>query len=94
MIPIEPDDDVEHGVNAYKAGCRCDVCRDEWAALQTMYRRRAGIPARPADWGHPKHGTRAQYVDGCRCEDCRRANRQYQRIRYQQKKVGDYVEPQ
>jgi len=25
-----------------------------------------------------KHGTRYAYVEGCRCEDCRKANAQYQ----------------
>jgi len=26
-----------------------------------------------------KHGTRHRYIDGCRCDDCKAANRDYQR---------------
>jgi predicted DNA-binding transcriptional regulator AlpA len=36
--------------------------------------------ARPAK-RPPEHGTRSRYVQGCHCEDCRRANREYHRHR-------------
>jgi WhiB family redox-sensing transcriptional regulator len=32
-----------------------------------------------------EHGTRSGYVSGCRCDECRRAQSDYDRFRYQQK---------
>lgn len=32
-----------------------------------------------------EHGTRSRYVDGCRCEACTKANRDYARNRYSAK---------
>ena len=31
------------------------------------------------------HGTRTRYVFGCRCDDCRKAERDYARLRYHRK---------
>lgn len=36
------------------------------------------------------HGTRARYVAKCRCDDCRRANREYQATRAAAQKGGDW----
>jgi hypothetical protein len=38
----------------------------------------SGIGTYRGDW---PHGNRARYVSGCRCEDCRRANREYAHTR-------------
>ncbi len=46
---------------------------------------------RPADLpgpDHHPHGTRARYVNGCRCGGCRAANSEYERLRYRQRKLG------
>ncbi len=48
--------------------------------------RPADLP--PAD--RYAHGTRARYVSGCRCDDCRRANRLYERARYAARAGGDW----
>lgn len=38
----------------------------------------------------PPHGKRARYVLGCRCEDCRRANREYATERNRAQRRGDW----
>ncbi len=87
LVMYEDDEDIEHGVAAYKAGrCRCEVCKSEWAALMGVQRRKRGIKPRPEGWGEPEHGQRARYNAGCRCEACRQANREYARERYKAKK--------
>lgn len=34
-----------------------------------------------------EHGTRARYCAGCRCQECRRANREYNRANYRQRSL-------
>ena len=36
------------------------------------------------------HGKRARYVCGCRCDDCRKANREYARARAKAQQSGDW----
>jgi hypothetical protein len=36
------------------------------------------------------HGTRSRYVSGCRCADCREANRLYYHVRVKAKIFGDW----
>jgi transcriptional regulator with XRE-family HTH domain len=45
----------------------------------------ARSPAQPGE-----HGTRAGYRGGCRCEPCRRADREYARRRYRLKAYGQW----
>jgi hypothetical protein len=40
-----------------------------------------------------KHGTRHRYVSGCRCDDCKEANRLYQRDLRQRRAEGGPVRP-
>jgi hypothetical protein len=89
-IPIRDDDGFEHSAAAYKAKrCRCDICKAEWAATMTTYRRKKGQKPRPEGWGDQtkNHGTRSRYSSGCRCESCREANRVYGREQYAKKKL-------
>lgn len=39
------------------------------------------------------HGTRAKYVSGCRCGECRKANSDYQRERDARKRRGEEQDP-
>lgn len=44
----------------------------EYVVNDPLFRRRTRYDS------HAPHGTRSRYVNGrCRCEDCRRANREY-----------------
>lgn len=46
----------------------------------------SGIETRPAEsWAH---GTRARYVKGCRCADCRRANSAYATAKVPHLQIG------
>jgi hypothetical protein len=36
-----------------------------------------------------RHGTRHRYVDGCRCDDCKAGNREYERDRRQRHASGE-----
>ena len=36
------------------------------------------------------HGDRLRYIAGCRCDDCRQANTEYERDRYQARLAGDW----
>lgn len=78
-----------------KHGCRCDECREENRQVQAEYR------ARKAWRGNvvlakrvSKHGTRSRYKtctdgsDGGKCEPCREANREYQRVYMQDHRAG------
>lgn len=47
-------------------------------AVRATYRKRyAEMLASTPD--HPSHGTKSGYSNGCRCDRCRTANRDYQR---------------
>lgn len=56
----------EHGLKAYRYGCRCDVCRAEKAAdsRERTTRLASNIT---------RHGVTSSYTKGCRCDDCREA---------------------
>lgn len=54
----------QHGIQAYRRGCRCEVCR---SANSTQMRAIKGREPR-------EHGTVSAYINyGCRCEPCRKA---------------------
>lgn len=53
----------------YKAGCRCDGCR-EAHRIYTAARRQAALAA-----GTLSHGRSATYDAGCRCDKCYEARR-------------------
>lgn len=94
-ISLNRPDGGEHSAAAYKAGrCRCEVCTAEWAAVVKAYRRRHGTKPRAEGWGEPQHGERPKYVQGCRCEACREANRVYSREQYAKRTASKYVEQQ
>jgi hypothetical protein len=91
-IDLTDDDGFEHSAAAYKAKrCRCDICKSEWSAVMTAYRRKQGQKPRPEGWGdmNSNHGTRSRYCSGCRCESCREANRAYARMNYAAKKAAN-----
>ena len=57
--------------------CRCKRCRAAIALYVTEYRERnmnsKSLP-------NLTHGTRSAYNNGCRCEDCAKANREYAKL--------------
>jgi len=75
-----PPDDPRHGKRAgYRAGCRCDACRDAASKYnRDKYRSRVltGIPD-----NDPRHGTTAGHAAGCRCDACCSAHREQGRDR-------------
>lgn len=77
----------EHGASGYHAGCRCRTCKDGKAAEVAGWRERSGRTGQRKWSGDvrplARHGTRAKYVGGCRCDDCTDANRVYERKRRQ-----------
>jgi len=51
------------------------------------------LSTRPSDLPPPEHyphGARARYTAGCRCDDCRAANREYERGRVRARMRGDW----
>lgn len=46
-----------------------------------------GLEIRPERW---PHGVRARYCAGCRCDECRRANREYEQTRMRARAGGDW----
>lgn len=75
------DDDERHGTtNGYvNLGCRCEACRESWAATcQRMKDQRRGTLS-PEDARHGRYATYTNYR--CRCESCRAAKREYDRQR-------------
>lgn len=57
---------------------RWDIQFGMWGGLSTRERRRLRRK-RDVPRIEPRHGTRNRYEHGCRCDDCRTANYQYQR---------------
>lgn len=54
----------EHGLQAYRRGCKCELCREA-----NRKHRRTHFGKEPR-----QHGTASAYMNyGCRCEDCKRA---------------------
>jgi hypothetical protein len=72
---------AEHGLSAYRYGCRCAECRAANAAHRRIWWRRHH-PPRPV----PDHGTRARFQRGCTCPLCVEANRASKRAAYQRAK--------
>jgi len=68
---------LNHDLNGYKRGCRCETCRAAKGAEQRAERAAAAAIARPGvAVAGVKHGTRRAYRErGCRCEDCTKAMR-------------------
>lgn len=60
---------------------------DEFARLHDKHRALEGLEPVKAI-GERVHGTRSMYVAGCRCEDCTKANREYQTPYMQLHRLG------
>lgn len=81
------------GAGGYNDGCRCPVCTAANSARSRAYRatpagKKAAAKAsqswreRAAASGFAgMHGTVSGYNAGCRCDDCRAANSEYNRAR-------------
>jgi hypothetical protein len=68
---LAPDDSRHGSMNGYTNWlCRCQPCRDEWAAY--CQRRKAERPPLAPD--DPRHGKASTYGNwNCRCSQCTRA---------------------
>lgn len=81
--------DRRHGTRTgYLYGCRCDRCRraqrDYSSSFSGEYRKAKQFKQFKellADPDDPRHGTKTGYAYGCRCEECRKANSDYERGR-------------
>jgi hypothetical protein len=88
------DPDYPHGHRTgYAYGCRCEPCRDANSIYGADLRRRQGRVSASVAVKRPgkgwEHGTRYGYVYGrCRCDECRRANREYQRSYMRLQRAG------
>lgn len=90
-----------HGTRKYQKGCRCEVCRAANAATVRAHRaRKAAGEAKsrtdrlpPGERIGDSHGTLQDYMRGCRCEDCREANRENARKHRQRVKDGTVRKP-
>lgn len=80
-----------------KHKCRCEDCREAQRVVVAEYRlRKAGLGGEvpPKRQRIAKHGTRSGYkkctdgTDGGKCEPCRTANREYQRVYMQDHRAG------
>ncbi len=69
-------------LNGYE---RYEVDLQQWAAINLAVRR-ARRPLKPRR--ERPHGTKSRYTGGCRCEACREAVAQYQRVRYASKRLA------
>lgn len=71
---------IEHGYWKYtKEGCRCLICKEAKAESYRKYADKRGIKKKMPRI--PNHGTCSEYRNhACRCDDCRKANTEYQRI--------------
>ena len=75
-VPREPGEVVHGTTGGYGfRGCRCQECRAASAAYKRAYRK---ARRQRVAWGliEIAHGTRLGYDDGCRCEECGRAQRE------------------
>jgi len=66
---------------------KCPVCSTEFIASSHHERaifcsNKCASARRPKRGIHSKHGTRSQYVAGCRCDPCKKINSAYWRERY------------
>lgn len=90
---------------AENAGCSLDEARRNESALREtfeMYKANGVIPQNipllefSRGWRGPinrSHGTRSTYTrTGCRCELCTKANSDYNKARYDAKKINGYAE--
>jgi len=72
--------EVEHGLNGYKGGCRCDDCRAAKKASRTAK------GARRPNGTIPNHGELGRYTNHkCRCQKCRDAMAAHARKRRKEK---------
>lgn len=63
---------MKHGASQYRAGCRCEVCRDG----HRIHQQRLREAARWKEIPESVHGTANGYgYWDCRCEFCRAAKR-------------------
>lgn len=62
--------------------CRCTLCKAANTARSERLRRARGAPPRAVFLASLErtHGRIATYNDGCRCDDCRRAAREYRAL--------------
>jgi hypothetical protein len=82
-------DSGDHGLRLYRKGCRCGVCREGNAANVRAHRARkalglAGLRSArlpPGERIGDSHGALRDYIRGCRCGECREANREAARRR-------------
>jgi len=90
-----------HGMRRYRKGCRCDVCRAGNAAFMRDLRARKaaglvkprGTRLPPGERTGDHHGRLQDYIGGCRCEECREANRKSSRAHRQRVKDGTVCKP-
>ena len=71
----------DHGtVNTYRAGCRCDDCKEAMSKYMKEAKKRLLAEA--------KCGTAKKYSYGCHCDKCRKAYRDYtQRLKTKSRSV-------
>src|SRR5262249_51497342 len=95
---IHPDDHRHGTTNAYaNLGCRCEACRNAWAADHSDWTHRSGmhLPSKMTRAlitkeaeAKDNHGTESRYKRGCRCEVCRAGATAARRRRRQRAKDG------
>jgi hypothetical protein len=74
-MSLTPGDPRHGSVNGYSnLRCRCQPCRDAWAALLKTYRAKRAARLDAAD---VVHGSSSTYNNwGCRCDLCTKAHSQ------------------
>jgi hypothetical protein len=79
------NDENDHGARRYKRGCRCDICREANCARSLRERRARYEMGPPAH----VHGTYNGYMEwGCRCRECKDANRDYHTAQTRKRSSG------
>ena len=73
---------TEYGYN--HTGCRCLLCREAVRLSHQHQRRKGGAQPRPS----ANHGTYGKYTQGCRCDPCSQANREYMKAYRENKRAG------
>ena len=70
---------------------RCRKCADDRKVARARPELRVAPLADMSPTERFAHGTRARYVKGCRCDDCRGANNAYERMRGKMQRAGTWV---